>query len=55
MLRDARRLILGALLDAPSLMLANDLAAAFEAASDYLLTAAYSLRDVAFDKTGVRG
>ena len=55
LLRDARRLILGALLDAPSLMLANDLAAAFEAASDYLLTAAYSLRDVAFDKTGVRG
>jgi len=54
LLRDARRVILGALLDAPSLMLANDLAAAFEAASDYLLTAAYSLRDVAFDKTGVR-
>jgi hypothetical protein len=55
LLRDARRVILGALQDAPSLMLANDLAAAFEAASDYLLTAAYSLRDVAFDKTGVRG
>ena len=54
LLRDARRVILGALLDAPSLMLANDLAAAFEAASDYLLTAAYTLRDVAFDKTGVR-
>ena len=54
LLRDARRVILGALQDAPSLMLANDLAAAFEAASDYLLTAAYSLRDVAFDKTGVR-
>ena len=54
LLRDARRVILGALLDAPSLMLANDLATEFEAASDYLLTAAYSLRDVAFDKTGVR-
>jgi uncharacterized protein Yka (UPF0111/DUF47 family) len=55
LLRDARRVILGALQDAPSLMLANDLAAAFEAASDYLLTAAYTLRDVAFDKAGVRG
>jgi uncharacterized protein Yka (UPF0111/DUF47 family) len=55
MLRDARRVILGAVQDAPSLMLANDLAAALEAASDHLLTAAYALRDVAFDKAGVRG
>jgi uncharacterized protein Yka (UPF0111/DUF47 family) len=55
LLRDARRVILGALQDAPSLMLANDLAAALESASDYLLTAAYALRDVAFNKAGVRG
>jgi len=55
MLREARRVILGALQDAPSLMLANDLAAALESTSDYLLTAAYALRDVAFDKTGVHG
>jgi len=55
MLREARRVILGTLQDAASLMLANDLAAALESASDYLLTAAYALRDVAFDKTGVRG
>jgi uncharacterized protein Yka (UPF0111/DUF47 family) len=53
MLRDARRLILGAIHDAPSLMLANDLAASLEATSDRLLIAAYALRDVAFDKTGV--
>jgi len=55
MLRDARRVILRTLQDAPSLLLANDLAAALEAASDYLLTAAYALRDVAFNKTGVSG
>ena len=55
MLRDARRVILGAVQDAPSLMLASDLAAALEGASDRLLTAAYALRDVAFDKAGVRG
>ncbi|HEX7440081.1 MAG TPA: DUF47 family protein [Caldimonas sp.] len=55
MLRDARRVILGAVHDAPSLMLANDLAAALESASDRLLAAAYALRDVAFDKAGVRG
>jgi uncharacterized protein Yka (UPF0111/DUF47 family) len=54
-LRDARRVILGAVQDAPSLMLANDLAAALEAASDRLLTAGYALRDVAFDQAGVRG
>jgi uncharacterized protein Yka (UPF0111/DUF47 family) len=53
LLRDARRLILGAVRDAPSLMLANDLAASLEATSDRLLTAAYALRDIAFDKTGV--
>jgi uncharacterized protein Yka (UPF0111/DUF47 family) len=55
LLRDARRVILGALQDAPSLMLANDLAAVLELASDRLLAAAYALRDLAFDKAGVRG
>jgi len=54
MLRDARRVILGAVRDAPSLMLANDLAVALESASDHLLTAGYTLRDVAFDKAAVR-
>lgn len=54
MLRDARRVILGAVKDAPSLMLANDLAATLELASDRLLAAGYALRDVAFDKAGVR-
>jgi uncharacterized protein Yka (UPF0111/DUF47 family) len=55
LLRDARRVILGAVHDAPSLMLANDLAATLELASDRLLVAAYALRDLAFDKAGVRG
>jgi uncharacterized protein Yka (UPF0111/DUF47 family) len=55
LLRDARRVILGAIKDAPSLLLANDLAATLEDASDRLLAAGYALRDVAFDKTGVRG
>ena len=55
LLRDARRLILAEVRDAPSLMLANDLAVALEAASDHLLGAAYGLRDLAFDKAGVRG
>jgi uncharacterized protein Yka (UPF0111/DUF47 family) len=54
LLRDARRVILDAMHDAPSLMLANDLATALEAASDRQLTAGYALRDVAFDKAGVR-
>ncbi len=53
LLRDARREILQAVQDAPTLMLANDLAAALEDASDRLLVAAYALRDVAFDKAGV--
>ncbi len=52
LLRDARRVILGAVQDAASLMLANDLAVALEAASDGLLASAYALRDVAFDKAG---
>ena len=51
-LRDARRVILGALQDAPSLMLADNLANALEAASDHLLTAGYALRSVAFRQTG---
>jgi len=55
LLRDARRVILGAVQDAPSLMLANDLAGTLELASDRLLAAAYALRDLAFDKAGVRG
>jgi uncharacterized protein Yka (UPF0111/DUF47 family) len=55
LLRDARRVILDAVTDAPSLMLANDLAVTLEAASDRLLAAGYALRDVAFDRTGVRG
>lgn len=55
LLRDARRVILGAVEDAPSLMLANDLAGALELASDRLLAAAYALRDLAFDNAGVRG
>lgn len=48
-------MILGAVHDAPSLMLANDLAATLELASDRLLVAAYALRDLAFDQAGVRG
>jgi len=55
LLRDARRVILAEVRDAPSLMLANDLAVALEAASDHLLGAAYGLRDLAFDEAGVRG
>lgn len=55
LLRDARRVILGAVHDAPSLMLANDLANTLELASDRLLVAAYALRELAFDKAGVRG
>jgi uncharacterized protein Yka (UPF0111/DUF47 family) len=55
LLREARKVILHAVQDAPSLMLANDLAVALEDASDRLLSAAYALRDVAFDKAGVRG
>jgi uncharacterized protein Yka (UPF0111/DUF47 family) len=55
LLREARKVILQTLQDAPSLMLANDLAVALEDASDRLLSAAYALRDVAFDKAGVRG
>jgi uncharacterized protein Yka (UPF0111/DUF47 family) len=55
LLRDARRVILGAVRDAPSLMLANDLACVLELTTDRLLTAAYALRDLAFDKAGVHG
>lgn len=54
LLRDARRAILGSVPDAPSLMLANDLAQGLELVSDRLLAAAYALRDLAFDKAGVR-
>ncbi|MGZ5217711.1 MAG: phosphate transport regulator, partial [Caldimonas sp.] len=55
LLRDARRVILGTVQDPPSLMLANDLAGTLELASDRLLASAYALRDLAFDKAGVRG
>lgn len=54
LLRDARRVILAAIADAPSLMLANDLALALESASDHLLTTGYALRDVAFNRTRVQ-
>lgn len=54
LLRDARRVILSVLQDAPSMMLANDLAATLELASDRLLAAAYGLRELAFDKAGAR-
>jgi uncharacterized protein Yka (UPF0111/DUF47 family) len=54
LLRDARRVILAAMNNAPSLMLANDLAVALESASDRLLVAAYGLRDVVFDKAGAQ-
>jgi uncharacterized protein Yka (UPF0111/DUF47 family) len=53
LLREARKVILRELRDAPSLMLANDLAVSLELASDRLLTASYALRDVAFDKAGL--
>ena len=53
LLRDARRVILATVQDAPSLMLANDLAVALELASDHLLVAGYALRDVAFGNAGV--
>lgn len=55
LLREARRVIIGAVHDAPALMLANDLAAVLELTSDRQLAAAYALRDLAFDKAGVRG
>lgn len=54
-LREARRVILGALQDAPSLMLASDLAATLELSSDRLLTAAYGLRDMVFNHAEVAG
>ena len=52
LLRQARRVILSTLDDAPSLMLANDLAAALELASDRLLAAGYGLREMALSKAG---
>ncbi|SDC94828.1 phosphate transport regulator [Paraburkholderia lycopersici] len=51
LLRTGRRAILGAISDAPALMLANDLACALELASDRLLVAGYALRAVAFGRT----
>ncbi|HEX5356423.1 MAG TPA: phosphate transport regulator [Aquabacterium sp.] len=54
LLRQARRVILHAIDDAPSLMLANDLAMTLELASDRLLAAGYGLRELAFDKAGAQ-
>ncbi len=54
LLRAARRVMLGAIKDAASLMLANDLAMALELASDRLLVAGYALRDVAFEQVGAQ-
>jgi uncharacterized protein Yka (UPF0111/DUF47 family) len=55
LLRHARRVILGTLVDPPLLLLANDLAVTLEMASDRLLDAAYALRDLAFHEAGVAG
>lgn len=52
LLRHARRILLHEIDDAPSLMLANDLAQTLELASDRLLSVAYGLRDVAFNQAG---
>ena len=52
LLRQARRAILRTVEDAPSLMLANDLAMTLELASDRLLSASYALREVVFNKAG---
>jgi uncharacterized protein Yka (UPF0111/DUF47 family) len=52
LLRQARRVLLNVLDDAASLMLANDLAAALELASDRLLAAGYGLRELALSKAG---
>ena len=54
LLRHARRTILHAIDDAPSLMLANDLAMTLELASDRLLAAGYALRELVFNQTGVK-
>lgn len=51
LLRKARRIMLRAIGDAPSLMLATDLAMTLELASDQLLAAGYALREVAFAQT----
>jgi uncharacterized protein Yka (UPF0111/DUF47 family) len=55
LLRSARRVILGTLVDPPLLLIANDLALTLELASDRLLVAAYALRDLAFNKAGLPG
>ena len=52
LLREARRLILVELHDMPALIVANDLAVTLETASDRLLAAGHSLRDMAFSRTG---
>lgn len=52
LLRSARRTLLHRVQQPAALMLANDLAQALEGASDHLLSAAYALRDLAFDRVG---
>ena len=54
LLRQARRLLMRQLQDAPSLMLANDLAQSLELASDRLLAAGYGLRDLVFQVAGAQ-
>ena len=54
LLRSARRTLLRHIDDAASLMVANDLALALEAASDHLLATGYALRDMVFQKAEVR-
>lgn len=53
LLRQAKRRMLRALDDPAALMLANELAAQLELASDRLLASAYGLRELAFSKSGV--
>ncbi|PZP33932.1 MAG: phosphate transport regulator [Roseateles depolymerans] len=53
LLRQAKRRMLRAPLNAAALMLANELAAQLEQASDRLLSSAYGLRELAFSKSGV--
>ncbi|MFZ5520802.1 MAG: phosphate transport regulator [Pseudomonadota bacterium] len=52
LLRAARRTLLRRIEQPAALMLANDLAQTLELASDRLLSAAYGLRDLAFNRAG---
>lgn len=53
LLRAARRTLARELTDAASLLLANDVAAALEYATDALLALAYALRSLAFERSGI--